>query len=162
MTLQIDEFARETSPAQIMQKQGEVGRRRCEEGIGVMSVEQGDDSFLARGLEENRFQAKIDGAGWLAEAEKKFLQSVKRRSILDPDRSPRDAVQSGGLASAGPLVALADRVENHGERGPGRFQRFPRFSSQPSGHAQHGRRAGASAEEYAQGSGAGEGVRDSA
>src|SRR2546426_5728052 len=118
MTLQIDEFAREASPTQIMQEQCEVGRRWCEEGIGVVSVEQGDDSFLAGGLEENRFQAKVDGAGWLAEAEKKFLQSVKWRSIFDPDRTPRDAVQSGGLARAGPPLPLAGRARNPGGRRP--------------------------------------------
>ena len=162
MTLQIDEFAREASPTQIMQEQGEVGRRWREEGIGVVSVEQGDESFLAGGLEENRFQGEVDGAGRLAEAEKKFLQSVQWRSILDADGTPRDAVQSSGLARALPLVALADRVENHGERGPGRLQIFRRFPSQPGGHAQHGRRVGASAEENTQGSGAGESVRDGA
>src|SRR5258706_16461511 len=117
MTLQIDEFAREASPTQIMQQQREVGRRWREEGIGVVPVEEGDDPFLSSGLEENRFQGEVDGAGRLAEAEKKIVQSVKGRSILDPDGTPGDAVQRGGLVGAGPLVALADRVENHGECG---------------------------------------------
>ena len=110
MTLQIDEFAREASPTQIMQEQCEVGRRWREEGIGVVSVEQGDDSFLAGGLEENRFQAKVDGAGWLAEAEKKFLQSVKWRSILDPDRTPRDAVPGEPAASLRSRLSVMSRM----------------------------------------------------
>src|SRR2546426_10919266 len=98
MTLQIDEFAREASPTQIMQEQGEVGRRWREEGIGIVSVEQGDDSFLACGLEENRFQDENAGAGRLAEVEMKFRQSVQLRSILDLDRTPNKALQISGAA----------------------------------------------------------------
>ena len=144
------------------QKRREVGCRRREQGIGVVSVEERDDPFPAGRVEQDRLQCEVDGAGGLSKAKQEVVQSMEGRPILDPDGAPGNAVHDGGFLGTGPLVALADCVEHHRQRGPRRLQGHRRFPPQPGRHSEHGRRVGASAEENTQGSGAGESVRDGA
>src|SRR5207247_2464908 len=105
VTLQAGKFAGEAYPAQATEQLGQVGARRGEQGVGVVSVEERSQSLAPRRFQHNGLQGQVRAAGRLAEARQEVVEEIQGRMGLNGNGPPRDAVQGRRLSRPVSLVA---------------------------------------------------------